>query len=81
MVFFELAERFYIEFVPQVREAFEKANHKGGKVIEMASLVLKELDVILNKDEHKWFLRKMSLEKGSRRKAAAEEFKERYAQN
>ena len=79
--FFELAERFYMEFVPQVKEACEKASHVGGKAADTASLVLKELDVILNKDEHKWFLGKMSVEERSRRKAAAAEFKKRYAQN
>ncbi len=79
--FFELAERFYMEFVPQVKEACEKASHVGGKVANTASLVLKELDVILNKDEHKWFLGKMSDKERSRRKAAAAEFKKRYAQN
>jgi len=36
---------------------------------------MKELDVILNKEEHKWFLRKTSDKERSRRKAATVELK------
>jgi hydroxylamine dehydrogenase len=79
--FFEVAERFYIHFVPQVKEACEKAIHKGGKNAAAAKEVLKELEGILNKEEHKWFLGKMSGDEKAKRKAAAEEFKKRYAEN
>ena len=79
--FFEVAERFYIHFVPQVKEACEKAIHKKGESAATAKEVLKELDTILNKEEHKWFLGKMSSDEKASRKAAAEEFKKRYAQN
>ncbi|MBN4079924.1 cytochrome c3 family protein [bacterium AH-315-C08] len=79
--FFELAERFYIHFVPQVKEACEKAIHEGGDNVAAAKEVLKELDTILNKEEHRWFLGKMSDDEKASRKAAAEEFKKRYAQN
>ena len=79
--FFEVAERFYIHFVPQVKEACEKAIHKKGESAATAKEVLKELDTILNKEEHKWFLGKMSGDEKASRKAAAEEFKKRYAEN
>jgi hydroxylamine dehydrogenase len=38
------------------------------------------LDTILNKEEHKWFLGKMSADEKVRRKAAADEFKKRDTQ-
>ncbi len=79
--FFEVAERFYIHFVPQTREACHKAEKKGGKIAKAAKAVLKELDAILNRDEHKWFLGKMSTEEKMRRKSAAQDFKKRYAEN
>ncbi len=77
--FFEVAERFYIHFVPQVREACEKAIHKGGSAATKARDVLAELDLILDRDEHKWFLGKMSDKEKAQRKEAAKEFKKRYA--
>ncbi len=79
--FFEVAERFYIHFVPQVKKACEKVIHKGGENATAAKEVLKELEGILNKEEHKWFLGKMSGDEKASRKAAAEEFKKRYAEN
>lgn len=78
--FFEVAERFYMHFVPETREACHKAEKKGGEIAKAAKAVLAELDLILNKDEHKWFLGKMSEDEKNRRKAAAENFKKRYAQ-
>ncbi|MFQ5672548.1 MAG: multiheme c-type cytochrome [Nitrospinales bacterium] len=78
--FFEVAKRFYIHFVPETREACEKAIRKGGKAAATARAVLKELDKILNTDEHRWFLGKMPAEEKKRRKAAAAEFKKRYVQ-
>ncbi|MFQ5717038.1 MAG: multiheme c-type cytochrome [Nitrospinales bacterium] len=78
--FYEVAERFYMHFVPQVREACEKAIRKGGKTAAAARETLDELDNILNAEEHRWFLGKMPAEEKARRKAAADEFKKRYAQ-
>jgi cytochrome c553 len=78
--FFEVAERFYIHFVPEVREACEDRIRQGGDVAKAAKVVLAELDSILNREEHMWFLGKMTGDEKARRKAAAEEFKKRYAQ-
>ena len=78
--FFEVAERFYMHFVPQVRIACEDKIRRGGEVANAAKQVLAELDSILGRDEHKWFLGKMTDDEKGRRKIAAEEFKKRYAQ-
>ncbi|MCC7430258.1 hydroxylamine oxidoreductase [bacterium] len=76
--FFEVAERFYTEFVPQTKEACEEAVKHGGEPAIAAKNVLKELDDVLNREEHKWYLGKLSDEEKAKRKAAAEEFKKRY---
>ncbi|MBF0425377.1 MAG: hydroxylamine oxidoreductase [Magnetococcales bacterium] len=51
---FEVANRFYMEMVPEAKELIEKAE-KNGKH-EAAAKVKVVLDEILNSDYHKWFL-------------------------
>lgn len=76
---FEVANRFYMEMVPEIREMIEKAekkgNHKGAKKVQAL------LDKILNSENHRWFLGKMPADERAKRKAAAKEFKKRYAQD
>ncbi len=54
---YEVAERFYMELVPQARELCERAMHAGKET--QAKAVLTVLDGILARPEHQWF------EKGS----------------
>lgn len=49
---FEVAERFYMELIPQARELLEHAE-KAGKV-EQSNLVRKVIDEILARPEHQW---------------------------
>lgn len=80
--FYEVAERWYIEFIPQTRELCEEAIHHGSPAEKKAAKeVLAELDKILNAEEHEWFIGKMSDKEKARRKAAAAEFKKRYVQD
>lgn len=51
---FEVAERFYMEMVPEVKELIEKAEHAGNK--DGAEKVRTLLDEILHSEYHKWFL-------------------------
>lgn len=51
---FEVANRFYMEMVPEIREAVEKAEHAGRK--DGAAKVRAALDEVLNSEYHKWFL-------------------------
>ncbi|MBY0430312.1 MAG: cytochrome c3 family protein, partial [Rhodospirillales bacterium] len=51
---FEVAERFYMHMVPEMREMLEKAGHNGNK--EGAAKVGAMLDEVLHSDYHKWFL-------------------------
>jgi hypothetical protein len=57
---FEVAHRFYMEFVPQLREVLHKAASSPDRVkVEAARKVQAELDLVLNSQTHRWFLGKM----------------------
>ncbi len=75
--FFEVAERFYMEFLPQVQEILEHAKTEGinpTAVAEVEALIKKTLEM----DEHKWFTGNTSDADKAARKKAREEFKKRY---
>ena len=76
--FFEVAHRFYQEFVPQLREVIAHGRQAGKG--QAANRVQAKLTEVLNSDMHKWFLGKMSAGEVAARKRASEEFKKRYAQ-
>ncbi len=73
---YEVAHRFYIEMVPEIREIIERGekngNHEGAKKLNAL------LDEILNSPNHRWFLGKMPAAEKAKRKKAAEDFKKRY---
>ncbi len=76
--FYEIAERFYMEFIPQVNEILEHAKAEGinpTAVAEVEALIKKTFEM----DEHKWFTGDVSAEDKAARKKAREEFKKRYA--
>lgn len=78
---FEVAQRFYMEFVPELREVLEKGLHSGDNArVEAARKVQAELDQILGSDMHRWFLGRISPAEREARKKAAEEFRKRYVQ-
>ncbi|MBM3216090.1 hydroxylamine oxidoreductase [Candidatus Poribacteria bacterium] len=74
---FEVADRFYVEFVPQVKEVIEhgKATGKRSEAVEIEHM----LDEILSRPEHRWFVGKMPPEERAARAEASAEFKKRYA--
>jgi hypothetical protein len=74
---YEVADRFYVEFVPQIRHLIAEGKAHGKT--DGAREVQKLLEDTLNSDLHKWFLGKMSADEKARRDQAAEEFKQRYA--
>ena len=76
--FFEIAERFYTEFVPQLEDVI-RHGRSIGKAAEAARLETK-LNEILDSEMHKWSRGKLSAKEQAARKQAAEEFKKRYAQ-
>ena len=76
--FFEVAHRFYMEFIPQLREVIEHGK-KSGKAAA-GRQVEDELARVLSSPEHLWFSGKMSAAESAARARAAEEFRKRYAQ-
>ncbi len=76
---FEVADRFYMELVPEIKELIAEAR-KHGKY-EQAANVEKLLDNILNNELHQWFLGKMDPEELKKRKEAAKQFRQRYSED
>ena len=78
---YEVAHRFYMEFVPQLREVLRRATRSGNAAKTAAARNVEiELNRVLNSEEHRWFLGKMSPAERAARKKASEEFGKRYAQ-
>lgn len=78
---FEVAERFYKEFVPELRRVLQEAIQSGDRAkVEAARKVQVELDTVLNAENHRWFLGKMPQAERDARKKAGEEFRKRYSQ-
>ncbi len=50
---YEVAERFYMELIPQAREIAEHAEQEGFH--EKSQRVHEVIDKILDRPEHKWF--------------------------
>jgi len=74
---FEVADRFYMEFVPEVKELVEHWKSHGKS--SAANSLEASLNDILNSELHQWFLGKMDPEEAQKRKDAAEEFRQRYS--
>ncbi len=77
---FEVAERFYTEFIPELREVISAGKEVGGDKKSAAKEVESRMNEILNSDMHRWYLGKSSEAEKAARKKAAEDFKKRYAQ-
>jgi hypothetical protein len=77
--FYEVAERFYREFLPQVEEIIEHAKAEGGDKAVAAEEIEKMVAATLEMDEHKWFTGNEPEEVKEARKKELEEFKQRYA--
>ena len=75
---FEVADRFYMELVPEIEEIIDEAK-KHGKTAQ-ANKVQALLDDILNSEMHKWFLGKSDADEIAKRKAASAEFRKRYSE-
>lgn len=77
--FYEVADRFYMAFLPQVEEIIEHAKAQGGDKALAAEEIEKLVAATLEMDEHKWFTGNEPTEVKEARKKALEEFKKRYS--
>jgi len=73
---FEVAERFYTEFIPELEEVIAEGRKEGKTAA--ANETEKRMNEILNSDMHKWYLGKLSPEEVAKRKEAAKKFRDRY---
>lgn len=77
---YEVAHRFYMEFIPELKEIIHHGKESGEpELIAAAKDVEKQMNDILNSDMHKWFLGKTDAKAKEARDKARAEFKKRYA--
>ncbi len=76
--FFEVAERFYMEFLPNVEEVIAHAKAEGGDKAKAAEEVEALLAEVLSDENHIWFTGNESADVKKARKKAQEDFKKRY---
>ena len=74
--FYEVAERFYIELIPEARELAEDLAHEGKKA--EAKQIEDLIASILERPEHRWFIGKRPSEEVRKRKSEQAEFLKRY---
>ena len=75
--FYEVAERFYMEFIPHIKEILEHHKNAGthlDAVEEVELMIVKTFEM----DEHKWFTGNDPADVKASRLKAQEEFKKRY---
>jgi hypothetical protein len=76
---YEVARRFYSEFVPQLQTLIEKHLASPDAEKAGAAKALKaRLDEVLASEDHKWSIGKMDAAEAARRKKAMDDFKARY---
>ncbi len=76
---YEVAKKFYAEFVPELeRLAREGLSSGDPERVKAAEALQARLRVILESDDHRWYLGKQDPQEAARRRKAAEEFKARY---
>lgn len=78
---YEVAQHFYTELIPLLEEYVAKGNESGDEAkMAAAANLQKEIDEVLNSDNHKWFLGKMDPAEKARREAERKAFTERYSE-
>jgi len=79
---YEVGKHFYSEFIPELEELVEANLESSDPVKSKAAHDLKEkIEVVLNTDDHKWYLGKMDPAEAAARKAATDKFLERYGKH
>jgi len=74
---FEVAERMYTEFIPELKEMIMEAKAHGHAA--EAREVETMLTTLLNSEMHQWYIGKMDPEEVKKRKEESAKFRERYS--
>ncbi len=78
---YELAKHWYSEFIPEIEHLVEKGKASGDPDrVAAAEALAKGLEQVLNSEEHRWYLDKLTPEERAERAKRAEEFKKRYTE-
>jgi len=75
---YEIAKHWYAKFIPELEHLIEDGMKDPAKV-NAAKALQGKLDEVLESENHRWYLGKMSDKERKERDARAKEFKERYA--
>lgn len=76
---YEVAKRFYAEFVPELQELVHKGRESKDPVLTKAADALDaKLREVLDSPDHRWYDDKMDPAEAERRRKASEEFNARY---
>ncbi len=77
---YEVAQHFYIKFIPELEKLVREGRTSSDPNKQAAARNLQaKLDEVLNSNDHKWYLNKLSAKQKALRKAAVEEFKKKYS--
>lgn len=79
---YEVAKHFYAKYIPELEHLIEKgSNSSDTNTQEAAKKLQAVLESILETNDHKWFIGKMSPAEKAAREEASRKFKERYKKN
>ncbi len=77
--FYEVADRFYTQFLPGVDEILAHARTQAGAKSAAAAKIAAMVERVKSSDDHKWFVGKVDPAERARRQKDAEEFRKRYS--
>ncbi len=75
---YEVAKAWYMDFIPEVKERIAKGRSEGGKKAAAAKKLDSYLTKVLNSDNHRWFIGKMTSSEKAEREKERQSFKKRY---
>jgi hypothetical protein len=76
---YDLAKNFYTEMIPELKELIHEGEASMSEKTQAQAHHLKAvLNEVLNSDNHKWFLGKMSPKQAAIRKKATADFKAQF---
>jgi len=76
---YEVAKHYYNKFLPELEKLVKNGKKGNAKQLKAAKKLEAQIKKMLNSDNHKWYINKMSAKQKSIRKSAVEDAKKMYA--
>jgi hypothetical protein len=76
---YEVAKHYYNKFLPELEKLVKNGKKGNAKQQKAAKKLEAQIKKMLNSDNHKWYINKMSAKQKTIRKAAVEDAKKMYA--